>query len=136
MSKIRKDTGDRLRALRLAAGLTQEKLAERAELHTTYIGQVERGEKNLTIESLSRLCGGLDITLAQFFAPMSAVDTTLTPEAAARQKSKRLCSICCRTCCTTKTSDSQSKPTAGLRHRHSTKKTRQQSTTLPSGFFF
>lgn len=79
MSKIRKDTGDRLRALRLAAGLTQEKLAERAELHTTYIGQVERGEKNLTIESLSRLCGGLDITLAQFFAPMSAADTTLTP---------------------------------------------------------
>lgn len=79
MSKISKDTGDRLRALRLAAGLTQEKLAERAELHTTYIGQVERGEKNLTIESLSRICGALEVSLAQFFAPVSDRAAAPTP---------------------------------------------------------
>ena len=51
MSDIAKIVGKRLRSYRTAQGLSQEKLAERAGLHPTYIGLVERGEKNLTIES-------------------------------------------------------------------------------------
>lgn len=53
--------GDRLRALREAAGLTQEALADAAELHWTYIGQVERGERNLTYKNILKLARGLDI---------------------------------------------------------------------------
>ena len=49
MSDIAKTVGKRLRGYRTSIGFSQEKLAEKAGLHPTYIGQVERGEKNLTI---------------------------------------------------------------------------------------
>jgi transcriptional regulator with XRE-family HTH domain len=57
--------GNRLRALRHAAGLTQEELAARSELHWTYVGQVERGERNLTYKILLRLARGLGVSPAQ-----------------------------------------------------------------------
>lgn len=68
MSEITRQIGERLRALRLAAGLTQERLAERAELHPTYIGQLERGEKNVTIESLLKITRALGLPPDQFFS--------------------------------------------------------------------
>lgn len=49
-----KELGQRIRAERTARKMTQEELAERADLHPTYIGQVERGEKSLTIASLEK----------------------------------------------------------------------------------
>lgn len=67
MSDIAKTVGKRLRSYRIALGLSQEKLAERAGLHPTYIGQVERGEKNLTIESLEKITSSLDIPMANVF---------------------------------------------------------------------
>ncbi len=68
MSENTRQIGERLRALRLAAGLTQERLAERAELHPTYIGQLERGEKNVTIESLLKITRALGMPPDQFFS--------------------------------------------------------------------
>lgn len=56
--------GDRLRALRENAGLTQESLADAAGLHWSYVGQVERGERNLTYKSLLSLSRGLKIAPA------------------------------------------------------------------------
>lgn len=53
--------GARLRALRDRAGLTQEQLAHAAGLHWTYVGQVERGERNLTYKSILRLAEGLAV---------------------------------------------------------------------------
>ena len=50
-----KELGQRIRAERTARKMTQEELAERADLHPTYIGQVERGEKSLTIASLEKI---------------------------------------------------------------------------------
>ena len=67
MSDIAKTVGKRLRSYRTGQGLSQEKLAERAGLHPTYIGQVERGEKNLTIESLEKITSALDVPMANVF---------------------------------------------------------------------
>ena len=52
MSEIAKIIGQRLRCYRIQSGLSQEKVAERSGCHPTYIGQVERGEKNATLESI------------------------------------------------------------------------------------
>ena len=67
MSDIAKTVGKRLRSYRTGQALSQEKLAERAGLHPTYIGQVERGEKNLTIESLEKITNALDVSMASVF---------------------------------------------------------------------
>jgi transcriptional regulator with XRE-family HTH domain len=55
--------GRRIRELRLKAGLTQEQLAERADLHPTYLGGVERGERNLSLNNLDKLAGALHVPL-------------------------------------------------------------------------
>lgn len=67
MSDVVKRVGDRIRHIRKEKGLSQEQLAERAGLHNNYVGQVERGEKNLTIETLEKIVSGLDISLEEMF---------------------------------------------------------------------
>ncbi len=80
MSQITKELGERLRALRLAAGLTQEKLAERADVHATYVGQLERGEKNATIESVCKLTRALGADPSALLAHLpGAAATQPTP---------------------------------------------------------
>lgn len=85
MSQITKEFGERLRALRLAAGLTQEKLAERADVHATYVGQLERGEKNATIESVCRLARALGADPAAFFVHLPGAAAESSPAAEAYQ---------------------------------------------------
>lgn len=51
--------GKRVRALRDEAGLTQEAVADAADLHWTFVGQVERGERNLSYKNLLKLASGL-----------------------------------------------------------------------------
>lgn len=75
MSMIAKSIGQRIRNYRTQAGLTQEKLAELSGLHPTYIGQVERGEKNTTLESIQKISAALQISLSQLFEKLSS-DTT------------------------------------------------------------
>jgi transcriptional regulator with XRE-family HTH domain len=53
--------GLRVLELRQAAGLTQEAVAHAAGLHWTYVGQVERGERNLTYKNLLNLARGLGV---------------------------------------------------------------------------
>lgn len=55
--------GHRIREERLRLNLTQEVLAEEVELTTAYIGQVERGERNLTIENLIKVANRLGVTV-------------------------------------------------------------------------
>jgi len=51
----------RLRSIRLAKGLSQEALAELADLHRTYISSVERCERNITVDTIDRLANALDV---------------------------------------------------------------------------
>lgn len=56
--------GRRIRALRRAQGLSQAELAAMAGCHTAYVGQLERGEKNATLDSLDRIARALRTDLA------------------------------------------------------------------------
>ena len=67
MSDIAKILGQRIRSYRTAKGFSQEKLAELAGCHPTYVGQVERGEKNATIESIEKIAAPLGVSLSTLF---------------------------------------------------------------------
>lgn len=60
--------GNAVRVARTTAGLTQEELAERAGLDRSYIGGVERGDRNPTLIVIEKIAGGLGITLADLFS--------------------------------------------------------------------
>jgi transcriptional regulator with XRE-family HTH domain len=64
--------GSVLRAFREAMGISQEKLAEKASLHRTYIGSVERGERNPSFNSLNRILKSLNISWSDFGANLDA----------------------------------------------------------------
>ena len=53
--KTRKALGETIRNYRIELGISQEKLAELADVHRNYIGKIERGEQNITINSLCQL---------------------------------------------------------------------------------
>lgn len=67
MSDVAKRVGQRIRSYRLQLGLSQEKLAELSGCHPTYIGQLERGEKNATLESIEKIAFSLGIPLSRLF---------------------------------------------------------------------
>jgi len=64
---IKRLIGDRIRNLRKERGLSQEDLGWKSELHHTYIGAIERGEKNCSIDTLSKIGGGLDVSINDLF---------------------------------------------------------------------
>jgi len=67
MSSITKTIGERLRTYRNRAGLNQEELAEKAGVHPTYIGQLERGEKNATLETVEKVARALSLPFEVLF---------------------------------------------------------------------
>jgi transcriptional regulator with XRE-family HTH domain len=63
---VRKSIGANIRAFRKRASLTQEDLAERADLHPVYISQIERGTKAVSIEALWKLSKALRVAMSAF----------------------------------------------------------------------
>jgi transcriptional regulator with XRE-family HTH domain len=63
----RKIIGEAIRHYRKQAGFTQEKLAERVDLNWKYIGEVERGEKIISIEALLRIAKVVKVPASDFF---------------------------------------------------------------------
>lgn len=59
--------GKTLRLERLKRNLSQEELAARAGVHRTYIGMVERAEKNVTLKNIEKICKALNLRISDFF---------------------------------------------------------------------
>lgn len=74
MSKIATTVGKRIRSYRLQLGFSQEKVAELSGCHPTYIGQVERGEKNATLESIEKIAAAIGVPLSALFDKMERTD--------------------------------------------------------------
>ncbi len=64
---ILKKFGQRVRRERKLRGLSQEDLAFEADLHRTYIGGVERGERNVSLINIERIAKALGVTLTELF---------------------------------------------------------------------
>lgn len=64
-AKLQRHFGATLRAERKARRLTQEQLAFEAGLSLTYIGEIERGQRMISLDTLQRLAGALNLTSAQ-----------------------------------------------------------------------
>ncbi len=62
--------GQAVRRLRLAKGISQEKLAELAEIHRTYIGDVERGTRNIALVNMTRIAKALGVSLGRLVEEM------------------------------------------------------------------
>jgi transcriptional regulator with XRE-family HTH domain len=67
MTDLRNTVGDRIRAIRKAKGLTQQQLAELSNLDDAYIGAVERGERNFSIDTLEKIVVALKIQPLELF---------------------------------------------------------------------
>ena len=59
--------GKKVRKERLKQKLSQEEMAELAGVHRTYIGMIERAEKNITLENISKIAEALHISIAKLF---------------------------------------------------------------------
>ena len=59
--------GQKVREERARLGLSQEELAGRAGVHRTYIGMIERAEKNITLQNIEKIAKALDLKIADFF---------------------------------------------------------------------
>lgn len=64
--------GDVIRSRRSALGYSQESFAERVGLHRTYIGAIERGERNLSLHNLVRIADALGLSLSELVAEAEA----------------------------------------------------------------
>lgn len=64
---IQKQIGKRIREIRLSKKISQEDCALNSNLNRTYFGSVERGERNISIINLNKICISLGISLKEFF---------------------------------------------------------------------
>lgn len=67
MKTIQRQFGERVRALRIAKGLSQEELAFKSGMHRTYLGGIERGERNPSLKNVAAIAKALGVTLSQLF---------------------------------------------------------------------
>ncbi|WP_139418875.1 helix-turn-helix domain-containing protein [Chryseobacterium mulctrae] len=59
--------GDKVREYRLEKGYSQEELAFKANVHRTYIGMIERGEKNITLLNIEKITNALEVKISELF---------------------------------------------------------------------
>ncbi len=81
--------GTAVKSRRLALGISQEELAGRAGLHRTYISDIERGARNISIESIEKLAGALESSISTLFT-----GTTESPAASGTMRSSTASGQC------------------------------------------
>lgn len=67
---ICKKFGNKVRELRIAQGLSQEILAKKSGLHRTYIGGIERGERNISLINIEKIANVFDISMASLMGDL------------------------------------------------------------------
>lgn len=65
---IQKEFGLRIKELRAKSGISQELLAERAQMDRTYLSAVERGQRNVSLQNIERIASGLQVTVGYIFS--------------------------------------------------------------------
>jgi transcriptional regulator with XRE-family HTH domain len=85
VASVRELFGKTLRSLREEAGLTQEEVADRADVHWTYLSQVEGGKRNLGLENIVYLARAIGVTPAEFFSAFTKAYVSSLPEKRARR---------------------------------------------------
>ncbi len=71
---LKKRFGAAVRRYRQRLAISQEELAWRADMHRTYLADVERGARNLSLSSMERLVAGIGVSLSTFFSTMESLD--------------------------------------------------------------
>lgn len=66
-TQVLKQFGNKVREERLKKGLSQEELAEKAGVHRTYVGMIERAEKNITLRNIQKVAEALDLPISDLF---------------------------------------------------------------------
>lgn len=59
--------GKHIRAIRTIKGISQEELASKAGVHRTYLGGIERGERNPSLKNIAAIASALDVSLSELF---------------------------------------------------------------------
>jgi transcriptional regulator with XRE-family HTH domain len=68
-SALRRIVADNVRRLRRELAMSQEELAGQAQLHRTYVGAIERAERNISLDNVERLAMALKVTPARLLTP-------------------------------------------------------------------
>lgn len=66
--------GKTVRTLRTAAGISQERLADLADINRSYIGDVERGKRNISLVNMTKVAAALSVPLSRVIAQMEKAD--------------------------------------------------------------
>lgn len=66
--KVNLDLGKKIRRLRNRQNISQEKLAEKAGIHRTYMGKIERGESNTPVHTVSKIAKALKVKIGDLFS--------------------------------------------------------------------
>ena len=89
MDDLRAAFGRRVRELRKARGFSQEELAHRAGMHYTYVGGIERGERNPALVNIGALAGALGVSLADLVRRAQGATETVGVSATPRSSAAR-----------------------------------------------
>ena len=65
--------GELIKQIRKEKGISQEELGFRSNVHRTYIGMIERGEKNITLENIEKIANGLGVSMKLIFEQLEKI---------------------------------------------------------------
>lgn len=88
-----KDLGRRIRTLRQKQQLTQEQLAEKIDMSTSFLGHIERGTRVASLETLVKICNVLDANPGFLLAASLTCDTAYTPTGLTPVAKEKLCTL-------------------------------------------